>query len=349
MKSIKIVTYCTCSSIGSVLQSFALKKALLNIGYESKVLLEYTKKRKRSISNPKQLCRQIFKMMLHKKLHAAIRKRNQFISEYIDTVCYEDYGDLKKIAESDESSCYLAGSDQIWNPHRCNPVFFLDFLENKKCISYAASMGNTVVPSEKKEEFVRLIGNFDLISVRERECADAIDELTEKKAYVHIDPTFLMSAEDWRAYEVPYNVKEPYILLYMIYWDDSLKDKVKKLAKRTGLKVYTIKNGLSRAYGDKILYDVGINEFLWLVDHAEYVVTSSFHGVAMSAIFNKKFSAVINPASPSRIENLLRVLSIPHVDIQNLNSVDDFDYDTINRRIVEERQRGIEYLREALK
>ena len=348
MKSVKIVTYCTSSSIGSVLQAFALKRVLLDMGCESKILLEYEKKSKRNNLNPKQLCKDIFKMM-HKKIHAGIRKRRKFISEHIDTVYYKGYQSLKEFSDCDEVNCYLAGSDQIWNPLKCNPVFFLDFVKDKKCISYAASMGTTVIHDEKREEFGRLLGNFALLSVREHECADLIGELTGQTADVHIDPTFLMCAEEWRTYETPYKVKEPYILLYMIYWDSSLTEKVKYLAKRTGLKVYTIKNGLSRAYGDKMLYDVGVDEFLWLIDHAEYVVTSSFHGVAMSVIFNKKFSAVINPASPSRIDNLLRVLSIPRVDINDLDFADNFDYVAINQRILEERARGTEYLREALK
>ena len=348
MKSIKIVTYCTCSSIGSVLQSFALKKVLLCMGYESKILMGHKNSKSRNVFRPKQLCKNIFKVVFGKKINAAIRKRNDFIAEHIDVVPFNDYQALTDMAWNDEAQYYLAGSDQIWNPLQCDPVFFLDFAKNKKCISYAASMGSTVIPEEKKEDFIRLLDNFDLISVRESECSDVIAELTGKSSYVHIDPTFLIRAEDWRSYEAPYNINEPYILLYMIYWDEALKKKVKDLSKRTGLKVYTIKNGLSRAYGDKILYDVGIDEFLWLVDHAEYVITSSFHGVAMSAVFNKKFSAIINPAAPSRIENLLRVLSIPHVDIQNLDSFDDFDYLTINQRIDEERIKSIQYLREAL-
>ena len=349
MKSIKIVTYCTCSSIGSVLQSFALKKVLLDMGCESKVLLEHEKKRKRNVLKPKQLCRDIFKMMLHKKIQAGTKKRNEFICEHMDIVRYGDDQELQAIESCDEANCYLAGSDQIWNPNHCNQVFFLDFVKNKKCVSYAASMGSTVVPDEKKQTFCRLLENFDLISVRERECAEVIHELTGKDASVHIDPTFLLSSDEWRTYEKKYEIKEPYILLYMIYWNDSLKKKVMELKRKTGLKVYTIKNGLSRACGDKILYDVGVDEFLWLIDHAEYVVTSSFHGAAMSAIFNKKFSAVVNPASPSRIENLLRVLSIPRVDINDLDSADNFDYMAINHRISEERTRGTEYLREALK
>lgn len=349
MKSIRIVTFCSSSSIGSVLQSFALKKALLNWGYESKLLLEREKERKINIFYPKNFCRELFRIALSPKLVAAVSKRQEFISEHMDIVYYEDDRELITITAADDAECYLAGSDQIWNPGWCPPVFFLDFAENKKRVSYAASMGNTVFSDEKKTDFIRMIKNFDRISVRESECAEVIKSLTGLDSEVHIDPTFLIDAQEWRQYETPYNIKEPYILLYMLYWHDSLKEKIKELKKKTGLKVYTIKNGLSKAYGDCFLYDVGIKDFLWLVDHAEYVVTSSFHGAAMSAIFNRKFSAVVNPASPSRIENLLRVLSIPHVDINDLDSADNFDYAAINQRISEERARGTEYLREALK
>ena len=347
MKSVKIVTYCTCSSIGSILQSFALKTALLSKGYDSQIFLERKKQRKFNILNPKQLCRDIFKVLLRKKIGLANQKRMDFISEYIDTIYYDDYQNLIDIASKDKTECYLAGSDQIWHPDRCNPAFFLDFAKNKKCISYAASMGSTIVPSLKRETFVQLLENFEAISVRESECKEVIKLLTGKTSDVHIDPTFLIEADEWRTYEEQYNVKEPYILLYMIYWDESLKEKVKNLKKRTGMKVYTIKNGLSRAYGDKILYDVGIKDFLWLVDHAEYIVTSSFHGVAMSVIFNKKFSPVVNPDSPSRIENLLRTLSIPCFDIDQLDSA-DIDYQGINQRILEERTRSLSYLQEVI-
>lgn len=349
MKSIRIVTFCTCSSIGSILQSFALKKALLNKGYESKLLLECEKEKKINIFKPKHLIREFFQIYLNKKITLANQKRKNFISEYIDVIYYEDYSELIDISAKDNADCYLAGSDQIWNPGWCPPVFFLDFIKDKRRVSYAASMGNTVFSDEKKMDFIRMIKNFNRISVRESECSDIIKALTGMNSEVHIDPTFLIEADEWRKYESAYGIDEPYILLYMLYWDDALTHKVKELQKRTGLKVHTIKNGLSGAYGDKILYDVGVEEFLWLVDHAEYVVTSSFHGVAMSTIFNKKFAAVVNPASPSRIENLLKVLSIPHVDINDLDSADNFDYTVINQKILEERERGIKYLQEALK
>ena len=97
----------------------------------------------------------------------------------------------------------------------------------------------------------------------------------------------------------------------MLYWDKSCKEKIKRLKKQTGMKVYAIADGLSNVCADAVLYDVGVEEFLWLVDNAKYVITSSFHGTAFAAIFNKKFSTIINPKAPSRIENIMNKLSLP--------------------------------------
>ena len=80
-------------------------------------------------------------------------------------------------------------------------------------------MGKTEISAEKEKLFERLINNFDLISVREEECAAVIQPYTDKEISRHIDPTFLVSADAWRAYEKPYLSipGKPYILLYMLY------------------------------------------------------------------------------------------------------------------------------------
>ena len=134
----------------------------------------------------------------------------------------------------------------------------------------------------------------------------------------------------------------------MIYWHPSCKAQLQELKRRTGLPVYAVCSGLSRVYADKKLFDVGVEEFLWLVDHAEYVVTSSFHGAAMSTIFGKKFAAVVNPGAPSRLRNLLQTLDIPEVPIRELDCAGDFDYTVIRTRMAEERARGLQYLKEAV-
>lgn len=350
MKKVMVVSYCTWTSLGSILQAMGLKQALLSLGYKSEIILDHKFKQysNNRITNVKSLVAFVYRLIHQKDIKESYRKRNDFINNHMDTLYFGNYDELSNEPFLDSSCVYLAGSDQIWNPDQCNPVFFLDFAKDNKIISYAASMGKTEISAENKDRFMMLLSNFDEISVREQECADVIHDLLGKNVVVNIDPTFLISSQEWRSYEEPYNIKKPYILLYMLYWDMDYKQQIIDLKKRTGLPVYAISNGLSRVYADKYLLNVGPSEFLWLIDHAEYVITSSFHGVAFSTIFNKKFSAIINPALPSRISHLLQLLSIPEISISKLDKEGNFNYPVINNRIIDERKNGMQYLQRVL-
>lgn len=349
-KKVYVLTYCTSNSIGSILQSYALTQTLKKSGYSSRIWLTEptaTIDKNKRVSL-KTIAKQICKIPYKSQFNTAQKKRHDFISKHIDVEYLPSDKAYKGKALENQNAVYLAGSDQIWNPNKCNPLFFLDFVSNSPRVSYAASMGQTQIPPDKEEQIANMIRSFDRISVREQECVNALQKFTDQEISVHVDPTFLIDSDKWRELEKPRKIKGPYILLYMLYWDKSCKDEIIALKKRTGLPVYAICPDISRAYADHRLYDVGVEEFLWLVDHAEYVVTSSFHGVAFSILFCKKFAAVINPKLPSRIRNVLDVLSVPLVSINELDSTDKFTYDTVFEHIEKERQRSIEYLKETI-
>lgn len=350
MKEVNVLTFCTWTSIGSILQAFSLKKVLEAEEIKSAILLPATDNEFHTVKihSLKSFLSRMYEISIHKRRVLSYHKRCEFIAKELNVKIFSHYDELERLERYSDEVCYLAGSDQIWNPDRCYKHFFLEFVKKGKCISYAASMGKTDIPPENLDNFRRLLQRLDRISVRETQCKDVLQPLTDKNIDVHIDPTFLLKTETWRTYEKPYPVRGPYILVYMIYWHPDCKAQIQELKRRTGLPVYAVCSGLSRVYADKKLFDVGVEEFLWLVDHAEYVVTSSFHGVALSTIFGKKFAAVINPSSPSRIRNLLDTLQIPEVSIRELDGNDKFDYSVIRIRMEEERCRGIQYLKEAI-
>ena len=349
-KQVKIVTYCSWSSLGSILQSFALSRTISSFGYRNIILHEEWNRTvgKHRPKGFREFLKFAYKSIWERKRKRAYCNRMQFIDANMKTEYFLHYNDLLHVNRERENDVYLVGSDQVWHPDLCNPLFFLDFVKNAPRISYAASMGKTEIKPEKEEIFGNMIRNFDHISVREHNCVDVIRRFTNKEIFVHIDPTFLIDSDTWRKMEIPRNIKTPYILLYMLYWDKSYQIKIKELRKKTGLPVYSICSDVPRGYADKYLLDVGVEEFLWLIDHAAYVITSSFHGVAFSIIFNKKFSAIVNPALPSRIENILNVLSAPCIGIDELDREGAFDYSVVNKRISEERDRSIEYLKGAI-
>lgn len=353
MKKAKVVTCCRWTSIGSMLQSFALKRVLSSEKCDSIILANCNDVNfgEVKIHSIKSCFKRIFEILNKNNKKRSYEKRMAFINKYISIEYFENYDLLQEKSENDTIDFYIAGSDQVWNPDNCNPLFFLDFVQNKKCISYAASMGKSQIPDDKVKVIEKYLKKFEFISVREQSCADILKPLTDKEIIVNIDPTFLIDCDEWRNISRKYEchkLKKSYILLYMLYWDNSCRKKIKELKKKTGMPVYAISNGLSGVYADKVFYDVGVEEFLWLIDNAEYVVTSSFHGVALSIIFNKKFSAVINPSMPARIESVMKLLSVPKVEIEDLSETDLFDYNKINKAIRNEHERSIEYLRKAM-
>lgn len=356
MKKIGVVTYCEWHSYGSVLQTIGLKRALGKLGCDSVLIKSESKQAseyrfkffefKRKCM--KEIISKCYQFFIKDKILRKYKKSIEFIDQNVDIEYYNNYSELQK--NPVKVDAFIAGSDQIWHPDLCKPLFFLDFVsDSSKKISYAASMGKTVIPTEKEEDFKSLINNIDRISVREEDNVEVICRYTDKRIDVNIDPTFLCTADSWRGLQKEYTLKKPYILVYAIYWNPDLNKQLKSLKKETGCEIVSISSGLNRVYADKYIFDAHPGEFLWLVDNAEYVVTSSFHGVAFSTIFNKPFAAVINPLLPSRISSLLDCLNIPLIGISELpKQKHKIDYEKINNNIRLEREKSFNYLSEAL-
>lgn len=352
MKKVSIATYCTWTSYGSMYQSLALSSFLSSLGCDTALIRlsnenSSTYQPRLSRKNIKGFASFFFSLLIQKKTRRRYFLSCNFLSKRYHFSEYPNYRALFQAPPS--TDFYIAGSDQIWHPRLNRPDFLLDFVQDPtKKISYAASMGDLNIPEDKKDSWFQKVDSFRHISVREKDVAQLIQSKLNRDVAVHIDPTFLMDQSFWRSLEMPYRIKEPYILLYAIYWDKSKNAELKALHRRTGMPVIAVSSGLQLVYANKRIYDASPQEFLWLVDHASYVVTSSFHGVAFSLIFNKRFSAVVNPALPSRINSLLDVLEVSNKQISELDTTPSIDYSKINRNIEKERQRAHDYLTGAI-
>lgn len=353
-KKILITTHCVWKSNGSMLQALALKHFLESefgadsiIAYDSQTPIVYeNRKLAHSITgNIKLLVKRLLWGSKKKKLKEVFIKNHRFLQSYIDFVFFDGYNSLIKSPILDSFDLFIAGSDQIFHPDVCNPLFFLDHLRSahKPMISYAASMGKTTISPIKESLFSKLLQNFDSISVRESDNIPVIRKYYGNNIQTNIDPTFLLDADVWRQYEEKYPINGKFFLVYPIYWDSSYNKQLKKLEAETGIRIVTISYGYTRAYG-KCLPNVGVGEFLWLIDHSEGVISSSFHGVALSLIFGKKIAVVNNPDMPSRINSLLKTLCVNELSIEKLGDVSSFDFARIKKIINEEREKSRDYL-----
>ena len=354
MKTVCISTHCDWTSYGSVMQAIGLKKTLLGLGYESFIVRDRPAPApEKSFAfqwrrNPRMLAKEFLSIPYRRERERMYRESNSFIRRTTDIKYFDSYNTLKE--NIPQADFYLAGSDAIWHPDICREVFFLDFVpEGIKRLSYGASMKKTNIPEKNKEKFASLVSKMDAISVREQEAADVIEQFTQKAIAVHIDPSFLLTSEEWREFSKEYPIERPYILVYTIFWDRTYNKQLKRLKRQTGYEIVAIcPGGISSVWADRKIFDADPGQFLYLIDHAEAVVSSSFHGIALALNFHKKTAAVIDPASPSRIRNLLSLLAVRNRDIADVMNFDLSGYVDINRRISEERERSVEYLREVL-
>lgn len=356
-KSVLIATYNDSkNNYGAVFQSFALSETIKKLGHDavfvtlekpplnSSIKLSFKTKLKRTIVKMLSLPNQ-------KKSELRTKKFKIFKEKTQKRICYTDFDEL--INTPPNADVYLSGSDQVWNPQSFREDFFFPYVsKNKKIVSYAASMGVEEIPQERIELFSKYIARYDCVSVREDTMKKIISQYTDKEIHHHIDPVFLVKREVWESLAKKYeNLKyERYIFLYLINWNKKNDEVLLRLKKETGLPLVLVTlGGLKPRFADQVIMDASPEEFLFLLNNAEMVIASSFHGVALSVVFNKPFIAVSGRHSFTRIQSLLRGFNLTHHDTLNM-SVESAqaNYTAVNEMIAKERDRSVEYLKMAI-
>lgn len=335
-----IVTFHTAYNQGAVLQTLALQEFIKQRGFSVGVY-DYRPPYGNPFPGIKGKILKFLRKLNEKDYLLKEERFNEFVNSNLNLNLEMD------------SKIFLSGSDQVWNPTgSMNPIYFLQFVGDKSLrASYAASMGTSRIPEEKKKLFKQYIQRFDMVSVRESDVKDCISDFYNGDISVNVDPTLLMNAEFWRQYmrEVP-NVPEKFVLAYILHLPQNANTLLKWLQKETGAKVVLIDGQGAMTHlvhNDIALHNIGPREFLWLVDRSEAVVTSSFHGTAFSVIFHKEFYSIVNPSAPSRINNILNLLGLKPVSEDDSFFIKNnkIDWNYVDSILCREREKSEEYIR----
>lgn len=248
---------------------------------------------------------------------------------------------------------YVVGSDQIWNPDitfGLRRVYFGDFKNKRKkgVIAYAASLGGPSLPPEYDKRFSELLDHIDAVSVREKETVFYVEKHSRKKVCAVLDPVFLLEKDLWQDVEISPG-REHYILVYSTENNPEISDYVKWLSHKTGLPMVELKmnhEGHDNSY--LIDYTAGPAEFLGYIHNADYVVTNSFHAVAFSIIFEKKFMAFLHRSRGERVRNILEICGLMDriykkvpIEIET-----DIDWGEVKDKIEEEAEKAGDFLRD---
>ena len=391
MKKVGIITMHRVPNYGSVLQTYATYHKVLQLGYIPEIIdyqypdcyhADYATGNENKSIVKKSIIKMCIKSVLRcigllgiarvivgfrTKRHCDIFFR--FVNRMILSPKYTKESILRNPPTYD---IYLTGSDQTWNPRYLHHdySFLLNFApESTRKISYAASFGSSAIGDEFKKEYSRLLKRYNSISVREASGVKVVRELAARPASHVLDPTMLLSADEWKK-EIVQKSKFPkkFIFCYcMNYVFDPFPQMLELLHHLSAVMNMPVLFWGGRQYWDvvkdsniEVVYGFGPEEFLEIYDKASFVVTNSFHGVAFAINFQKDFFAVLNPnptTTDDRVKDCLTTfdlenrglnlaeININDIKIQNIPT----DHSESQKRLNKLRDDSISYLAHALK
>lgn len=258
----------------------------------------------------------------------------------------------------------IAGSDQIWNINSedFTPLFFLPGLKEK--IGYAASTGSEIDESQK-DEYKNFLESFTKVCIRETGAKKFFDDmkLPSGETEVCIDPTFLISIEDYDVFSNSSPIIEgDYILYYSINNSEESMRMASSYANELGLPIYAIYSRLTsikaKKYGMKVIYDAGPSEFINLLKNCKCMFTNSFHGTALSIILHKSFMRLGKLENnelvrDERIDSILEIAGLTSQTVTADSKIDvdellTIDWDKIEANLLSNREYAKSYLKRYL-
>lgn len=334
---IGILTFHRADNYGAVLQCYALQTFLRQQGHDAYVLdyrqpyLEYMyhssvfRQILSQLKNSKKI--DLERILIKKNINSCFQSfRDKFL--YVDNRKFCKYNRIPT-----DYDAYLIGSDQVWSYSVCgnvvDPVYWGDFcrLVKGKVISFAASSAVEKFKSWGEEDIREKLQNFNSISVREPVLKDYLQNFTDKDITVLSDPTLLLDNDSWSVIADSSKLQLPpkYILLYSVRdynnYNQLVKEKAEHLSQK--MEVPLIEMGRSYIYSPE--------DFLKLIKHATFFITSSFHGTVFANIFRINYSTIAyGDGNDARYTNLLDRLNMNHclhgihenVDFANINYLD---------------------------
>lgn len=351
MKKYGILTFQNTINYGAELQIYALYNTLNSMGLNIRIIQYYNDNIEKN-EFPKLLDNLSMKKLLYYIVRSFTTRNKKksfrkFEDDYLlyssNSYCKDNFSSL-----SEEFDAIIVGSDQIWNTNLTDGDlnYFLP-LKNVEKYSYAASFG-----------VGNLLSDFKVITCRELAGKEIVETISPKFASVVLDPTFLLSKEEWEKFGNISNISniehEKYILLYFVK-DKEILNFSQKYAAENNLKVKYISMRPFSKRGIETINDASPRDFINLISNAEAVIAGSYHGFILSLNLNKPVlvSLELDPKNKnSRMETIFEIFGMDKEKlIINSNNYDkDFfkDYEKINEHIEDWRLKSIDILKEVL-
>lgn len=291
------------------------------------------------------------------KRHSMILKFNKKIKHSIP------YSNSTIYKTNTKYDIFITGSDQVWNPIAVCPAYLLDFVnEDKIKLSYAASLAVNELSSKTKEMYKKSLNTYNAISVRENNSIELLKDITDKNIKCVLDPTLLLSRDEWDEVCEEYTIPDKYVFCYFLGDDMSHRKIAYQYCHKRNFKIVTFPHihGIYRAcddsFGDYALYDVSPSHFLSLIKNAEAVITDSFHACVFSIIYKKEFFVFerrTKKSMGSRIYTLTELFDMKEryldtedkMSLNYIEKLNPIDYDKDFKEFEKVKMKSIEFLK----
>lgn len=322
--NVGIVTFHNAPSYGAFLQAYALATFLQQSGHSVQVVDYMPFHRKRAFG--RRFSFQHFGINRSNvrwlenlpRIGYNLRRRYVFskaVRAYLPLTAMR-YTSLEQLQQNPpQLDACIVGSDQVWNPAKSgrvyDPAYFAGFgPPEMRRIAYAASFGRQE-PIDDADELPRLLGLLDRISVRERSGIPVVGVKAGKEACQVLDPTFLIGPESYP--QLPASASGQYVLGYFLGHSERNQCILQRAGSALGMRVLSTPPRPESLRG---LRFPGPLQLLALLRNARYVVTDSFHGLALAINHHVDFTSLglsgANSCLNTRMVELLETVGLPH-------------------------------------
>ncbi|RHO62151.1 polysaccharide pyruvyl transferase family protein [Tannerella sp. AM09-19] len=360
MKKVGVVTWFGGSNYGTSLQAYALCYILQQLGAKPYLLKKhmtwrnvvgkYLRKFRQLKNNPSL---EGFSVEKQKKIAKFRRDNIRCFPQY-----FGFWGKLLYNKQISQFNCIISGSDQLWNPYYTEPFLLLQGFNNKK-YSYASSIGVMEIPEEKKPLYRQALSSFSEITVRENLAIKVLQEFCDCKISKVVDPTFLLTRKEWEIFSSQhtlssFNIATPYLLCYFIADNDFYWERVEYIQRQTGIcRIVVIPMKPAHFRENKeLIENAGLNDFVFLINHATLICTDSFHATAISINLERDFITFLRfpnfgeGSQNSRLEDLLTQYHLENRLFENdeIKYLVPIDFSYARSRLAQERKKSLSFL-----
>lgn len=353
---IGILSFQQAINYGAVLQLYALEIALKKLGHNVEIINyqseKFTKEYKINHLEHKIIGIFIQPVKLNK-----YKKFFDFTNKFL-SLSKKVYTKDELMRLCEEYDYVIVGSDQVWNYELTNndSTYLLDFVTPEKRLSYAASFGLSKLDDKVKEIYKKYLNEFKYITVREKQGNIILKDLCNICSPIVLDPTMLIDRNEWNSMQNNCEYQKngrKFILIYCIAKSEKILRIAKILKEKTGFDIIDLNPRGIKRYLKNSAASAGPEDFVYLFQNAQYVLTNSFHGTAFSINLHKKFLVDIDNKgnTNSRIVNILELFEMNDriLDDTAIEKMDrEIEYNRVEEILKRERMKSITIINKML-